>query len=130
VVLWLKRVCPQQPPSIIATTARKILIRLRTSDEDRARREAAARLQASVATPLNASIRVDGWVGDADPICAIQTPLSSSTDELLISTPPEHRSNWLAEDLVNRALERVELPASGFVVEDAATRSALLVIAC
>jgi hypothetical protein len=115
---------------LVVAPALNTRIRHWTSDEDRARREAAARLQASVATLDDASVPVHGWVGDADPMCAIADALVFfDADELLISTPPEDRSNWLAQDLVNRVGERFELPVSQIVVNEGATSSVLLIAA-
>lgn len=96
-----------------------------TSDEDRARRQAAARLQACVATLDTTSSRVRGWVGDADPICAIADALVFfEADELVVATAPEHRSNWLAQDVVARAGTRFELPVTEIVVEEGDARGA------
>jgi GNAT superfamily N-acetyltransferase len=92
-----------------------------TSDEDRARREAGGRLAACVDTLDNAGIRVDGRVGDADPMRAIADALVCfDADELLIATHPEHRSNWLARDLVSRACDRFALPVAHIVVDHVA----------
>jgi hypothetical protein len=94
-----------------------------TSDEDRARREAGARLAGCLATLTDAGVPVDGWVGDADPLLAIADALAVfPADELLIATHPEERSNWLAHDLVARACARFSLPVVHLVVEDAGVR--------
>jgi hypothetical protein len=94
--------------------------RLRTSDEDRARREAEARLGAGLAAVDAAGIHVTGWLGDADPMQAIADALVAfPADELLIATHPEDRSNWLADDLVPRACGRFQLPVAHIVVDHA-----------
>jgi GNAT superfamily N-acetyltransferase len=101
-------------------------IRHWTSDEGRARREAGVRLAACVDTLDNAGVRVTGRVGDADPMRAIADALVCfKADELLIATHPEHRSNWLARDLVSRAYTRFALPVAHIVVEHAAPPATL-----
>jgi GNAT superfamily N-acetyltransferase len=96
-------------------------IRHWTSDENRARRQAGVRLAACVDTLDNAGVRVKGRVGDADPMRAIADALVCfQADELLIATHPEHRSNWLARDLVSRACTRFALPVTHVVVEHVA----------
>ncbi len=115
---------------LVVAPALNTRIRHWTSDEDRARREAAARLLACVATLDDADVPVHGWVGDADPICAIADALVFfEADELLIATPPRERSNWLAHDLVKRAGERFALPVTQLVANQADSRSELLVAA-
>ncbi|MEA2183906.1 MAG: hypothetical protein QOF69_3091 [Solirubrobacteraceae bacterium] len=92
-----------------------------TSDEDRALREAGGRLAACVDTLDNAGIPVKGRVGDADPMRAIADALVCfEADELLIATQPEHRSNWLARNLVSRACDRFALPVVHIVVDHVA----------
>jgi hypothetical protein len=100
------------------------------SDEDPARREAAARLDRCVTALAESGVRVDGWVGDADPLQAIADATTEfPADELLIVTHPEERSNWLAHDLVPRACARFRLPVLHLVVEGAEARPAVLVAA-
>jgi len=40
-----------------------------------------------------------------------------AADEILIGTHPEHRSNWLARDIVARACGRFGLPVAHVVVD-------------
>jgi hypothetical protein len=116
----------------VAIVAPALNTRLRHwfSDEDPARHAAAARLARCVSALAEAGVRVDGRVGDADPIQAIADALSEfPADELLIVTHPEERSNWLAHDLVPRACARFALPVLHLVVEGIAARPAILVAA-
>jgi hypothetical protein len=100
------------------------------SDEDPARHAAAARVDRCRSALAEAGVRVDGWVGDADPLHAIADALVEfPADELLIVTHPEERSNWLAHDLVPRACARFALPVLHLVVEGIEARPAVLVAA-
>lgn len=110
----------------VVSPALNTRIRHWTSDEDGARCDAAVRLAACVDALDHRSVRVHGRVGDADPICAIADSLVRfDADEMLIATPPEHRSNWLARDLAGRAARRFALPITHAVVEHDAPANAL-----
>lgn len=94
------------------------------SDDDRARAEAHARLDASLAALAEIGVHADGCVGDADPLRAIDDTLRTfAADELIIATHPPLRSNWLAGDVVERARERYHLPITHVVVDLAAERA-------
>jgi hypothetical protein len=96
-------------------------IRHWTSDEDRARGEAQARLDVSVSSLAGAGVHVRGQVGDDDPIQAIDDALRSfPADEIVISTHPPGRSNWLEKGVVTRAEERYDCPITHVVVDLAA----------
>jgi hypothetical protein len=100
------------------------------SDEDPARRAAERRLAGALAGLRAAGVDVDGWVGDADPLMAIEDALATfAADELLIATHPEARSNWLAHDLVGRACARFSVPVLHLVVDGAAAEAPVLVAA-
>lgn len=74
------------------------------SDEDGARAAAQARLDASLAVLATFGVRARGTVGDADPVQAIGDALRTfEADEIVISTHPRGRSNWLEKDVVRRA---------------------------
>ena len=88
------------------------------SDSDHARRAAEARLVACLARLDRAHVHARGWIGDADPMVAIDDTLRLyAADEIVIATHPEERSNWLAHDLVRRARARFELPVVHVVVD-------------
>ena len=100
------------------------------SDEDPARRAAERRLAGALAALRAAGVDVDGWVGDADPLLAIEDALAVfPADELLIATHPEARSNWLAHDLVGRACARFALPVLHLVVDGVVAQPPVLVAA-
>ncbi|HEU5212903.1 MAG TPA: hypothetical protein VFU10_09055 [Gaiellaceae bacterium] len=84
-----------------------------TSDEDGARAAAAGRLDKSVRELRAAGVDVEGRVGDSDPLQAIEDALRTfGADEILISTHPEGRSNWLERGVVEAATERFTPPVS------------------
>src|SRR4051812_2226622 len=111
---------------VVVAPALNSRLRHWTSDEDRARVAAEARVARSLAQLAEIGVRSDGWVGDADPLLAIADALVVfPADELLIATHPEERSNWLAHDLVARECARFSLPVVHLVVEDAGVRREL-----
>ena len=88
------------------------------SDEDGARAQAEERLASCLDRLDEAGLFVRGWVGDADPMRAIDDALRRyGADEVIISTHPEARSNWLARGLVERARARFDLPIQHVVVD-------------
>ena len=89
-----------------------------TSDEDRARAEAQARLNASLAALADAGIDARGQVGADDPLQAIEDALRTfGADEIIVSTHPPGRSNWLERDVVSRARELYDCPITHVVVD-------------
>src|SRR3954452_51880 len=93
------------------------------SDSDAAHDAAEQRLAGCLAKLAAAGVRADGYVGDADPLQAVDDALRLfPADELVIGTHPEQRSNWLAHDLVRRARLRYEMPIFHVVVGLAAHR--------
>ena len=59
-----------------------------------------------------------GEVGDADPLQAIEDALRTfGADEIIISTHPEGRSNWLERGVVTTARERFAVPLTHVVVD-------------
>ena len=94
-----------------------------TSDEDGARAAASERLVASLLAMRATGLDATGEIGDADPLQAIEDALRTfRPDELLISTHPPGRSNWLERDVVERARERFEVPLDHVVVDLGAAR--------
>jgi hypothetical protein len=89
-----------------------------SSDLDRRRSEALARLDASIAAFTAAGLSARGHLGDADPLQALDDALRGfEPDEVVISTHPHHRSNWLERQVVRRARERYSLPITHVVVD-------------
>ena len=88
------------------------------SDEDEARAAAGDRLAASLGTMRAAGLDATGEVGDGDPIQAIEDALRTfRPDELVLSTHPPGRSNWLERGVVERARERFAMPVTHVVVD-------------
>jgi hypothetical protein len=88
------------------------------SDEDGARSEAERRLGESLASLAAAGVEARGEVGDADPVQAMDDALRTfGADEIVISTHPPGRSNWLEKGVIERAQERYAIPIAHVVVD-------------
>jgi GABA permease len=88
------------------------------SDEDEARAEAKARLEASLGAMRDAGIAAEGEIGDGDPLQAIEDALRTfAPDEVVISTHPPGRSHWLERGVVEAARERFLVPVTHVVVD-------------
>jgi hypothetical protein len=71
------------------------------------------RLNAAIETFRNAGVRIDGEIGDPNPIKAIDALLKSRQfDEIIISTLPRNVSRWLHQDLPRRVERRFQLPVT------------------
>jgi hypothetical protein len=93
-------------------------IRHWTSDEDQARERAQKRLERSLAALAEAGVEARGEVGDDDPLQAMEDALRTfGADEIIISTHPPGRSNWLEKDVIARARECFDLPITHVVVD-------------
>jgi hypothetical protein len=81
------------------------------SDEDGARAAAKDRLESSLAALLEVDIAAQGQIGDGDPVQAAEDALRTfAADEIIVSTHPPGRSNWLEKNVVGRVRERFSLP--------------------
>jgi GABA permease len=88
------------------------------SDDDGARAAAQERLDASLAALEQDGVAARGEVGDADPLQAIEDGLRAfAADEVIISTHPPGRSNWLERDVVALARDRFDVPIAHVVVD-------------
>ncbi len=93
------------------------------SDEDRARAAAQERLARSLEGLAAVGIEARGAVGDGEPLQAIEDALRTfGPDEVVISTHPEGRSNWLEKGVVEAARARFSVPITHGVVDLAAER--------
>lgn len=93
-------------------------VRTWTSDEDGARAAAQRRLDASLAQLEREGVQAEGAVGDGDPLRAIEDALRTfGADEIVISTHPEGRSQWLERNVVGAARDRFDVPITHVVVD-------------
>ena len=89
-----------------------------TSDEDPARAAAQARLTATLERLGSVGIEARGEVGDGDPLVAIEDAIRTfHPDEILISTHPVGRSNWLERGVVDSVRVRFDVPVTHVVVD-------------
>ncbi len=97
------------------------------SDEDEARAAAQQRLEESLARMREAGIDAGGHVGDADPLQAMDDGVRTfGPDEIVISTHPPGRSNWLERGVVDGARERFAVPITHVVVDLEAEREEIV----
>jgi hypothetical protein len=88
------------------------------SDIDRELAEARTRLEPALAWAAAQGFDVAGRVGDTSPLVAIEDELrDGGVDELIISTHPAARSNWLESGLVERARAELDIPVTHVVVD-------------
>jgi hypothetical protein len=93
------------------------------SDDDQARANAQERLGASLARLAEVGVDARGEVGDSEPLQAMEDALRTfGADEIIISTHPEGRSNWLEKGVVASARERFAVPITHVVVDLEAER--------
>ena len=116
----------RNPPGEVLVVAPALNSRLRhwMSDEDAARTAAEGRLRRCLDRLESAGIEARGWVGDADPLQAIADVMGVfSPDEIVITTHPRGRSNWLARNLVGRVRARYPQPVLHVVADPQLTRA-------
>ena len=103
---------------LVVTPALNSPLRHWVSDEDDARAAAQERLDSSLAKLADAGVVARGEVGDGDPLQAMEDALRTfGADEIIISTHPEGRSNWLERGVVEKARERFAVPITHVVVD-------------
>jgi hypothetical protein len=89
------------------------------SDTDAELREAGARLADALAWARAEGLRVSGRVGDPSvALGAIEDELrQAGADEVVISTLPPGRSNWLETGILERLRDDLEIPVAHAVVD-------------
>jgi hypothetical protein len=103
---------------LVVCPALNSAVRHWASDEDAARAAAQQRLDASLGQLRGYGVAASGRVGDGDPLQAIEDALRTfGADEIVISTHPEGRSNWLERNVVGAAKERFDVPITHVVVD-------------
>jgi hypothetical protein len=102
----------------VVTPALNTRLKTWASDEDGARSAATERLASMLQTLAADGLPAEGDVGDGDPVQAMEDELRKfPADEVIISTHPLGRSNWLERGVVERARERFEIPVTHVVVD-------------
>jgi len=103
---------------LVVTPALNSPLKHWVSDEDDARVAAQERLDTSLARLAEAGVEARGEVGDGDPLQAMEDALRTfGADEIIISTHPPGRSNWLERGVVEKARERFPVPITHVVVD-------------
>ncbi len=93
-------------------------LRTWTSDEDPARAAAQKRLHTTLERLSSVGIEARGDVGDVDPLVAVEDAVRKfRPNELVVSTHPEGRSNWLERGVVSALRERYDVPVTHVVVD-------------
>ena len=88
------------------------------ADVDKAREAAEGRLHESLKHLDEAGIKARGAVGDTDPVRAMGDALFEfDADEIIISTHPPGRSNWMEKGVVDRARGETDVPITHVVVD-------------
>lgn len=89
-----------------------------TSDEDPAREAAQARLTATLERLGSVGIEARGEIGDSDPLVAVEDAVRTfHPNEIVISTQPPGRSNWLERGIVDSVRVRFDVPVTHVVVD-------------
>jgi hypothetical protein len=103
---------------LVVTPALNTPLKHWVSDGDQARDAAQGRLERSLARLNDAGIEARGEIGDGEPLQAIEDALRTfGADEIIISTHPVGRSNWLEKGVVSDARERFAVPITHVVVD-------------
>ena len=103
---------------LVVTPALNTPLKHWVSDDDQARDAAQGRLERSLARLNDAGIEAHGEIGDGEPLQAIEDALRTfGADEIIISTHPEGRSNWLERGVVENARRRFAVPIHHVVVD-------------
>jgi hypothetical protein len=108
------------PRARVLVVAPALNSRLRhwVSDSDAAHAAARERLGRCLRRLERAGVEAEGMIGDSDPLQATVDALHLfPADEVVIATHSEHRSNWLARNLVERVAERFDGPIVHLVVD-------------
>jgi hypothetical protein len=93
-------------------------LRTFTSDEDPAREAAQERLDVTLARLTSVGIEATGAVGDGDPLVAVDDAVRTfGPGEIVISTHPPGRSNWLEKGVVESVRSRYDVPVTHVVVD-------------
>jgi hypothetical protein len=113
-----RRVRGHDTSILVVCPALNSRIRHWLSDVDGARARAGNRLETSLRALAELGIDAEGRVGDANPVQAIHDALRTfRADEIIISTHPPGRSNWLEKRVIEHARGLWNLPITHVVVD-------------
>jgi hypothetical protein len=113
-----QRVAGGDADVLVVAPALNSRLRYLFADVDQAREQAEVRLKDSVEALRSNGIQASGAIGDSNPVQAIEDALFEfDADEIVISTHPPERSNWLEKKTVDRAREKFGRPVSHVVVD-------------
>jgi hypothetical protein len=85
----------------------------KAADPDAARAHTEPHLQKALEKLRAEGLRVEGSVGDGDPLAAVQDAVNfGNFDEVIVSTLPVRASKWLKIDLPTRVGRATGLPVS------------------
>jgi hypothetical protein len=86
---------------------------------EEARRLAQAKLDAAVKKLTAGGVRVNGAVGNSDPLLAVEEATATGEfDEIIVSTLPARMSRWLHHDLPGRLERTFHLPVTHVPARD------------
>jgi hypothetical protein len=107
-------------PTLFYVVAPALNSRLKTwtSDEDPAREAAQRRLDATLRRLRDVGVEAEGAIGDVDPLVAVDDAVRTfRPTEIVVSTHPEGRSNWLERGVVSALRDRYDVDVNHVVVD-------------
>jgi GABA permease len=108
----------EQTEFLVVCPALNSRLKTFTSDEDPAREAAQERLDATLARLASVGIEARGQVGDGDPLVAVDDAVRTfGPNEIVISTHPPGRSNWLERGVVESVRAHYDVPITHVVVD-------------
>jgi GABA permease len=85
----------------------------KAADPDAARESTEPHLEAALQKMRGEGFKVEGTIGDSDPIAAVQDAANfNEFDEVIISTLPLHISKWVKLDLPSKTERATGLPVT------------------
>ncbi len=109
------RLAPEAAVLLVAPAVNSRLKHM-VSDTDAAIADARQRVDNAVGQLAARGLSVNGEIGDANPLQAIEDALAVfPATELILATHPPERSHWLERGLLDRISERFDLPTTHVV---------------
>jgi len=113
----------EQTEFLVVCPALNSRLKTFTSDSDPAREAAQERLDETLARLASVGIGARGEVGDGDPLVAVDDAVRTfGPNEIVISTHPPGRSNWLERGVVESVRAHYDVPVTHVVVDLEAER--------